>query len=211
METFNFNELKYNEQGLIPVVVQSFETKEVLMLAYMNEEALKRTLETKMGTYFSRSRQELWQKGETSGNVQYVKRLSYDCDADTLLLEVIQEGVACHTGEMSCFHRVILEDQGDSQPKDLLSDLYQTIVHRKNNPIEGSYTNYLFNKGLDKILKKVGEETAEVIIASKNQSASETIYEISDLVYHTLVLMVNQGIHLDEIKKELQSRQQKKK
>ncbi len=211
METFNLNELKYNEQGLIPVVVQSFETKEVLMLAYMNEEALTRTIETKMGTYFSRSRQEIWQKGETSGNVQYVKRLSYDCDADTLLLEVIQEGVACHTGEMSCFHRVILDDSALSQPKDLLRELYQTIVERKNNPVEGSYTNYLFNKGLDKILKKVGEETAEVIIASKNQSASETIYEISDLVYHTLVLMVNQGISIDEIKKELQSRQQKKK
>lgn len=211
METFNLNELKYNDQGLIPVVVQSYETKEVLMLAYMNEESLKRTIDTKMGTYFSRSRQEIWKKGDTSGHVQYVKRLSYDCDADTLLLEVIQEGVACHTGEMSCFHRLIWEDSQSLPSKDLLEDLYQTIVERRKNPVEGSYTNYLFNKGLDKILKKVGEETAEVIIASKNQSAEETIYEISDLVYHTLVLMVNQGITLDQIKSELQSRQQKKK
>lgn len=210
METFNFNELKYNDQGLIPVVVQSYTSKEVLMLAYMNEEALKLTLETKMGTYYSRSRKAIWKKGETSGNVQYVKKLTYDCDADTLLLEVIQEGVACHTGEMSCFHHVILDNQESSSRKNLLDELYQTIEERKKNPIEGSYTNYLFNKGLDKILKKVGEETAEVIIASKNQSAEETIYEISDLVYHTLVLMVNQGISIEAIANELKSRQQKK-
>ncbi|RJX26069.1 MAG: bifunctional phosphoribosyl-AMP cyclohydrolase/phosphoribosyl-ATP diphosphatase HisIE [Acholeplasma sp.] len=210
METLNLNELKYNEQGLIPVVVQSYETKDVLMLAYMNEEALKQTIQTKMGTYFSRSRQEIWKKGETSGNVQYVKKLTYDCDADTLLLEVTQEGVACHTGEMSCFHHVIFENEEKSESKDLLNQLYQTIAERKKNPVEGSYTNYLFTKGLDKILKKVGEETAEVIIASKNQSAEETIYEISDLVYHTLVLMVNQGITIDAIAAELKSRQQKK-
>ena len=210
METFNLSELKYNEQGLIPVVVQSYETKDVLMLAYMNEEALKLTIITKMGTYFSRSRKEIWKKGETSGNVQYVKKLTYDCDADTLLLEVTQEGVACHTGEMSCFHHVILENEEKIESKNLLNQLYQTIEERKKNPVEGSYTNYLFNKGLDKILKKVGEETAEVIIASKNQSAEETIYEISDLVYHTLVLMVNQGITIDEIAAELRSRQQKK-
>lgn len=210
METLNINQLKYNDQGLIPVVVQSYETKDVLMLAYMNEEALKRTLETKMGTYYSRSRGELWIKGETSGHVQHVKRLSYDCDRDTLLLEVIQEGVACHTGKMSCFHQLVLGEEQKQPAKDFLEELYQTIEDRRKNPVEGSYTNYLFDKGLDKILKKVGEETAEVIIASKNQSAEETIYEISDLVYHTVVLMVNQGITIDQITNELKSRTRRK-
>jgi phosphoribosyl-ATP pyrophosphohydrolase/phosphoribosyl-AMP cyclohydrolase len=203
----NLEKIVYNEKGLIPVVVQESSTKEVLMLAYMNEEALKQTLLTKQATYYSRSRQSLWVKGETSGHVQTVKGLVYDCDGDSLLMTVEQTGVACHTGEMSCFHNALIEPE--ESPKPLLEELYQTIDERKKNPIEGSYTNYLFTKGIDKILKKVGEETAEVIIAAKNHSISEMTYEISDLVYHTLVLMVQEGVTLDQIESELKRRQKK--
>jgi phosphoribosyl-ATP pyrophosphohydrolase/phosphoribosyl-AMP cyclohydrolase len=199
------NEIKYHKDGLVPVVVQEVDTKEVLMLAYMNKEALSKTIEEKVAYYYSRSRNELWKKGETSGHIQYVKSLAYDCDQDTLLLKVKQVGVACHTNHMSCFFEDIipLEDQIKQAT---LEELYATIEERRNSPIEGSYTNYLFTKGLDKILKKVGEETAEVIIASKNQSKTELIYELSDLVYHSLVLMVNQGIKVSDIKEELSKR-----
>ena len=199
------NEIKYNKDGLVPVVVQEVDTKEVLMLAYMNKEALSKTIEERVAYYYSRSRNELWKKGETSGHIQYVKSLSYDCDQDTLLLKVKQVGVACHTNHMSCFFEDIipLEDQIKQAT---LEELYATIKERKNSPIEGSYTNYLFTKGLDKILKKVGEETAEVIIAAKNQSKTELVYELSDLVYHSLVLMVNQGIKVSDIKEELSKR-----
>jgi phosphoribosyl-AMP cyclohydrolase / phosphoribosyl-ATP pyrophosphohydrolase len=197
--------IKYNKDGLVPVVVQEVDTKEVLMLAYMNPLALEKTIEERVAYYYSRSREELWKKGETSGHIQYVKSLSYDCDQDTLLLKVKQVGVACHTNHMSCFYEdIICEDNKEKQVT--LEEIYATIEERRNSPIEGSYTNYLFNKGLDKILKKVGEETAEVIIAAKNQSKTELIYEMSDLVYHSLVLMVNQGIKISDIKEELSKR-----
>ncbi len=204
----NIDQLNYNQEGLIPVVVQESTTKQVLMLAYMNEEALDITLTTKQATYYSRSRKSLWVKGETSGNTQRVVSISYDCDADSLLLMVEQTGVACHTGEMSCFHNPLTQEENKPQLS-LLEKLYQTIEERKTNPVEGSYTTYLFTKGIDKILKKVGEETAEVIIAAKNHSSSEMTYEISDLVYHTLVLMVQEGVKLDQIETELKRRQKK--
>jgi phosphoribosyl-ATP pyrophosphohydrolase/phosphoribosyl-AMP cyclohydrolase len=195
--------LNFNQDGLIPVIVQSYETKEVLMLAYMNQESLDLSLETRVAHYYSRKRKTLWKKGETSGHFQHIVGMSYDCDEDTLLLQVIQDGVSCHTGNMSCFYRDIIESKKNI---DILSTLYQTIENRKNNPVEGSYTTYLFNKGIDKILKKVGEETSEVIIGSKNNNKVETIYEIADLTYHVLVLMVNQGISVSEIKEELSKR-----
>ena len=206
----DLSEIKFDENGLVPVVVQSIETNDVLMLAYMNKEALDLTIQDGVATYYSRSRKSLWKKGETSGHYQYVKSLSYDCDGDSILLKVIQIGVACHTNKMSCFFNEIISSDLETKKSYLLEELYATIAERKKNPIEGSYTNYLFNKGLDKILKKVGEETAEVIIASKNKSSSEMIYEISDLVYHTLVLMVNEGIELRSIEEELKGRQNKK-
>jgi phosphoribosyl-AMP cyclohydrolase / phosphoribosyl-ATP pyrophosphohydrolase len=202
---FNLNNLKYNAEGLIPVIVQDVFSKAVLMLAYMNETALKQTLETKQGTYYSRSRQSIWVKGETSGHTQRVRSIAYDCDQDTLLMMVEQVGAACHTGNQSCFFETLLGEVEKSSPS-ILDALYDTIVDRKNNPLEGAYTTYLFNKGIDKILKKVGEETAEIIIGAKNNSKSETVYEISDLVYHLLVLMVNQGITLEDIREELTKR-----
>jgi phosphoribosyl-AMP cyclohydrolase / phosphoribosyl-ATP pyrophosphohydrolase len=195
--------LNYNQDGLIPVIVQSYETKEVLMLAYMNQESLNLSIETKIAHYFSRKRNSIWKKGETSGHYQHIIGMSYDCDEDTLLLQVIQDGVACHTGNMSCFYRDIIESK---ESVDILSELYQIIENRKNNPEIGSYTTYLFEKGLDKILKKVGEETSEVIIGSKNNNKKETVYEIADLTYHLLVLMVNQGISVSDIKEELKNR-----
>lgn len=206
----DLSEIKFDENGLIPVVVQSIETSDVLMLAYMNKEALDLTIKEGVATYYSRSRKSLWKKGETSGHYQYVKSMSYDCDGDSILLQVIQVGVACHTNKMSCFFNEVLQSDEVEKKSYLLEELYATIDERKKKPLEGSYTNYLFTKGLDKILKKVGEETAEVIIAAKNKSSSEMIYEISDLVYHTLVLMVNEGIELKSIEEELKRRQNKK-
>lgn len=199
------NTLKFDEKGLIPVVVQDVHTKEVLMLAYMNKESMKKTLTDKKATYFSRSREKLWTKGETSENTQQVVGLYYDCDKDTILLIVKQKGVACHTGNYSCFFNEIFCDKEVSKTE-LLQRLYKLIEDRKNNPKEGSYTNYLFDKGLDKILKKVGEESAEVIIGAKNENKNEMIYEISDLAYHVLVLMVNSNITIEDIKNELRGR-----
>ena len=198
--------LKFDDKGLIPAIAQDIDTKEVLMLAYMNEESIRKTLEEKKACYYSRSRQELWTKGLTSGNIQEVKGLYYDCDADSILVLVKQTGVACHTGNYSCFFNPIMEKE-NIDTKDVLEKLYSLLEDRKVNPVDGSYTNYLFDKGLDKILKKVGEESAEVIIAAKNESKEEITYEISDLVYHTLVLMVNSGIKIEDIKKELISRE----
>jgi phosphoribosyl-AMP cyclohydrolase / phosphoribosyl-ATP pyrophosphohydrolase len=206
----DLSNLKFDDNGLIPVVVQSIETNDVLMLAYMNKEAIDLTMNEGIATYYSRSRKSLWKKGETSGHYQYVKSMTYDCDGDSILLKVIQVGVACHTNKMSCFFNEILSSNEVEKKSYLLEELYATIEERKKNPLEGSYTNYLFSKGIDKILKKVGEETAEVIIAAKNKSSSEMIYEISDLVYHTLVLMVNEGIELKSIEEELRRRQNKK-
>lgn len=195
-------DIKYNQDGLIPAVAQDIATGEVLMLAYMNEEAVKLTLEKRVAHYYSRSRKKLWLKGETSGNIQEVKGFYYDCDGDTILLKVNQTGVACHTGEYSCFFNEIEETE---DYRNTLADLYKVILDRKLNPIEGSYTNYLFDKGIDKILKKVGEESAEVIIGAKNNQ-EELIYESSDLIYHLLVLLVNEGVTLGDIYEELTKR-----
>ena len=176
------------------------------MLAYMNETSIEKTIKEKKACYFSRSRQQLWTKGETSGNIQRVVGLSYDCDNDTILLEVEQKGVACHTGNYSCFFNEVFKDSIINEQK-LINKLYDLIKNRKLNPKEGSYTNYLFDKGLDKILKKVGEESAEVIIAAKNQDKDEIVYEISDLVYHTLVLMVESNVEIEDIINELKNRE----
>lgn len=202
-----FSCFKLNSDGLIPVIVQDYKTNEVLMLAYMNEEAYDKTLRTGQMTYFSRSRQSLWLKGETSGHFQYVKSLSYDCDADTLLAKVEQIGAACHTGAYSCFFNDILTyDFEEKSPLSVLSDVYNVIVDRKKNPKEGSYTNYLFDKGIDKILKKVGEESTEIVIAAKNPNPNEIKYEISDFLYHVMVLMVEKGVTWDEVMTELSNR-----
>ena len=202
-----FSTFKLNSDGLIPVIVQDYKTNEVLMLAYMNEEAYEKTVKTGQMTYFSRSRQSLWLKGETSGHFQYVKSLSYDCDADTLLAKVEQIGVACHTGAYSCFFNdIITYDFEEKSPLSVLTDVYDVIMDRKENPKEGSYTNYLFDKGLDKILKKVGEEATEIVIAAKNQGSNEIKYEISDFLYHVMVLMAEKGVTWDEIMRELANR-----
>jgi phosphoribosyl-AMP cyclohydrolase / phosphoribosyl-ATP pyrophosphohydrolase len=195
--------ITFDKQGLVPAVVQDVETKEVLMLAYMNKEALNQTIETRKATYFSRSRQELWEKGETSGNTQKVAGLSYDCDADTILLQVEQTGVACHTGEESCFFNDVI---AAPRKEDILLELYSLIETRKEQQEDGSYTGYLFKSGIDKILKKVGEETSEVIIAAKNNDKAEIISETSDLVYHLLVLLADLNIKPSEIKQELAKR-----
>ncbi len=195
-------DIKYNQNGLVPAIAQDVATGEVLMLAWMNEEALRLTLETGIVHYFSRSRQQLWKKGETSGHIQTLRGLAYDCDGDAILLKVDQTGVACHTGAYSCFFN---EVKAGTLKKDTLPRLYETILDRRENPQEGSYTNYLFDKGIDKILKKVGEESAEVIIGAKN-SREELIYEASDLIYHLLVLLVDQDVTLGEIYRELEGR-----
>lgn len=195
-------DIKFDEKGLVPAIAQDVSSGNVLMLAYMNEESLKLTLETGIVHYYSRSREEIWKKGETSGNIQELRGISYDCDGDSILLKVNQIGVACHTGNYSCFYNDII---GYNDMDDTLSNLYKIIVDRKNNPREGSYSKYLFEEGVDKILKKVGEEAAEVIIAAKN-TREELIYETSDLLYHLIVLLVNQGVTLGEIMEELRDR-----
>jgi len=205
----DYSKVKFNEQGLIPAIVQDFQTKKILMMAYMNQESLQRTLETKKTWFYSRSRKKLWNKGETSGNFQIVKKVSLDCDGDTLLIEVIQKGNACHTGEKSCFFQTIYGETVQMEYEDIIMELYSRIINRKEVPKEGSYTNYLFEKGIDKILKKIGEESSEIIIAAKNNNHEETIYEIADFVYHLMVLMVERQITIDEIKTELKKRNKK--
>ncbi|MBQ9624834.1 MAG: bifunctional phosphoribosyl-AMP cyclohydrolase/phosphoribosyl-ATP diphosphatase HisIE [Clostridia bacterium] len=201
----DFSMIKFDEKGLVPAVVQEADTKKVLMLAYMNEESLKKTIETKRTWFFSRSRNELWNKGATSGNVQDVVSVSYDCDGDTLLVLVKQTGVACHTGAYTCFNDYLYEGE-EKEAADIIQRVYDRVMDRKNNPKEGSYTNYLFDKGIDKILKKVGEENAEVIIAAKNNARDEIVYETCDLIYHTIVMMIDRGVSIGEIKTELNSR-----
>ncbi len=207
--------VKFDEKGLIPVVTQDYKTKEVLMVAYMNREALEKTAETGKVTYFSRSRNQLWVKGETSGHFQNVKSIKLDCDGDTILIEAEQIDAACHTGNKTCFYRTLtdgnwVEKASGSEDEKLsahiLQEVYDVIVDRTVHPKEGSYTNYLFTKGLDKILKKVGEETAEVIIAAKNKSKEEIRYEVSDLMYHLMVLLVERGLTLEDIYSELKGR-----
>ncbi len=202
-----FSQFQTNEQGLLPVIVQHYKTQEVLMLAYMNEEAFYHTIKTGRMTYYSRSRQQLWVKGETSGHYQYVKSLTIDCDNDTLLAKVDQVGAACHTGNPTCFFQHIAgNDYDETNPLRVFESVYETILDRMEHPKEGSYTNYLFEKGIDKILKKVGEEATEVVIAAKNPNPEEVKYELSDFLYHAMVLMALKGITWDDIIKELADR-----
>jgi phosphoribosyl-AMP cyclohydrolase / phosphoribosyl-ATP pyrophosphohydrolase len=202
-----FSEFKLNIDGLIPVIVQDYRSDEVLMLAYMNEEAYNKTIVSGRMTYFSRSRKELWIKGETSGHYQYVKELSIDCDKDTILAKVLQIGPACHTGKQSCFFTdLVKKEYKNSDPFHVFQDVYDVIMDRKHNPKEGSYTNYLFDKGIDKILKKCGEESAEIIIAAKNPGAEELRYEIADYLYHLMVLMAECGLDWNDVTTELAHR-----
>ena len=203
----DFSDFKLNSDGLIPVIVQDYKTDQVLMVAYMNEEAFNNTLKTGKMTYWSRSRQELWLKGLTSGHFQYVKSLALDCDNDTILAKVDQIGAACHTGSRSCFFKPLVQkESNDTNPLHVFQDVYDVIADRKLHPKEGSYTNYLFDKGIDKILKKVGEECTEIIIAAKNPDKEEIKYEISDFLYHAMVLMVEKGVTWEEITTELANR-----
>ena len=202
-----FSAFKLNDDGRIPVSVQDFRTAEILMLAYMNEKAYEQTLREGMMTYWSRSRQELWRKGDTSGHYQYVKSLDIDCDRDTILAKVEQIGAACHTGHRSCFYTNLASKAYDGRnPMTVFDDVMATILERKENPKEGSYTNYLFDQGIDKILKKVGEEAAEIIIAAKNPDSDEVKYEICDFLYHMMVLMAEREVSWKDITKELAER-----
>ena len=202
----NINELKFDEKGLIPAVVVDRKTKRVLTLAYMNKESLEISIEKGLTCFYSRSRQELWLKGETSGNYQHIVSITADCDKDALTVEVDPDGPACHLGTASCFENPVWENPDAASDEFSLPVLRKLIEGRKTEKKEGSYTTYLFEKGIDKILKKVGEECTEVIIAGKANDKAETIYEISDLVYHVMVMMVEMGISLEDIKEELASR-----
>lgn len=202
-----WKDFKLNSDGLIPVIIQDYRTSEVLMLAYMNEEAFDATLHTGLMTYYSRSRQSLWLKGETSGHFQYVKSLSLDCDNDTLLAKVNQIGAACHTGARSCFYQTLVKKEyQETNPLKVFEEVFGVILDRKENPKEGSYTNYLFDKGIDKILKKLGEEATEIVIAAKNPDPEEVKYEISDFLYHMMVLMADKGVTWEDITRELANR-----
>ena len=200
----NIEKLKFDEKGLIPAIVIDYYTKEVLTLAYMNKESLEISLKEEKTCFYSRSRKEIWRKGETSKNYQHIQSIKSDCDNDALVVEVIKDGPACHTGAESCFMNEIYEKENY---KDFsIYKLYELIKGRKINMTEGSYTTYLFNSGIDKILKKIGEESSEVIIGAKNDSKEEIIYELADLFYHSLVLMVEKNITLNDIKEELAKR-----
>ncbi len=200
----DIQKLKFDEKGLIPAIVVDTITKQVLTLAYMNEESLKITMEKNLTCFYSRSRNELWLKGETSGNYQHVVSITADCDYDALVIEVEKDGPACHKGDESCFHNPVYNNPELSSFS--LEGLMALLKGRKENLPEGSYTTYLFQKGIDKILKKVGEENTEVIIAAKADDKKETIYEIADLCYHVMVLMTEMGISLEEVHRELASR-----
>ena len=200
----NIEELKFDEKGLIPAIVVDAVSKQVLTLAYMNRESLALSMEKELTCFWSRSRQELWLKGETSGNFQHIVSITADCDQDALVVMVEPDGPACHTGEITCFHNPVF--QSETRQEFSYQGLYSLLEGRKRELPEGSYTTYLFQKGLDKILKKVGEECTEVIIAAKAKDRAETIYEIADLAYHVMVLMTQQGITLEEIHRELASR-----
>lgn len=205
--SLKWTDFKLNAEGHIPVVVQDYKTGEVLMVAYMNEEAYQMTIHTGKMTYYSRSRKELWIKGDTSGHYQYVKSLTADCDMDTILAKVSQVGNACHTGSYSCFfNEIVKKEYEETNPLTVFESVMKVIQDRKIHPKEGSYTNYLFDKGLDKILKKVGEEAAEIIIASKNPNPNEIKYEIADFLYHMMVLMAERGVSWEEIVEELAKR-----
>ncbi|MCL2508347.1 MAG: bifunctional phosphoribosyl-AMP cyclohydrolase/phosphoribosyl-ATP diphosphatase HisIE [Oscillospiraceae bacterium] len=201
----NFDKIKFDNQGLIPAIVVDDETKKVLTLAYMNRESLEISVREKRTCFWSRSRQELWRKGETSGHVQQISRIVNDCDGDALAVYVKKSGPACHTGADSCFENILFENP-DLSPAFSVGGLMELIADRKLNQTEGSYTTYLFQKGLDKILKKIGEESAEVLIAAKGGDKAETIFEIADLTYHIMVLMTEMGITADDVVDELASR-----
>ena len=205
---YQWDDFKKNGDGMMPVIVQDYRTQEVLMMAYMNEEAYEQTIRTGRMTYFSRSRGQLWLKGETSGHFQYVKSLTADCDMDTILAKVSQVGAACHTGARSCFFNEITKKDYEeaANPLQVLGEVLDVIKDRKMHPKEGSYTNYLFDKGIDKILKKLGEEATEIVIAAKNPNANEVKYEMSDFLYHMMVLMVQKDISWEEIAVELANR-----
>lgn len=212
------DKIKFDEQGLVPAIIQDSRSGQVLMMAYMNAESLQKTITSGRTWFYSRSRQQLWMKGETSGHIQKVEDILYDCDQDSLLVKVEQTGAACHTGHYSCFYRNAAGQEVEPAVFDpdqiyyprasaaVLNELYAVIADRQEKMPAGSYTSYLFEKGLDKILKKVGEENAEVIIAAKNRSKEEVVYETSDLIYHLLVLLVEQGVSLEDIFTELKSR-----
>ena len=198
------NDLKFDEKGLIPAVVVDANTKKVLTVAYMNRESLEISIKEKKTCFYSRSRQKLWRKGETSGNFQHIVSITSDCDNDALTVVVKKDGPACHLGTDSCFNNLLFKN--DELESFSVEGLYELLKGRKENPQEGSYTTYLFEKGIDKILKKVGEECTEVIIASKADDKAETVYEVADLAYHIMVMMVEMGISVEEIKDELASR-----
>ncbi|MCD8180997.1 MAG: bifunctional phosphoribosyl-AMP cyclohydrolase/phosphoribosyl-ATP diphosphatase HisIE [Firmicutes bacterium] len=205
------NTLKFDASGLIPAVVQNIETGEVLMVAYMNADTIGKTVETGRATFWSRSRREVWVKGETSGNYMYVKEIRVDCDCDCLVLLVNPAGSACHTGNRSCFFRKIedgklVEDKNERIKSDVFAREQAVVIDRKENPEDGSYTNYLFDKGEDKILKKVGEEAAEVVIAGKNRDKDEISYEVADLIYHLTVMLVDNGMTWEDIYAEMERR-----
>lgn len=206
METnfVSIEELKFDEKGLIPAVVQDAESKKVLTVAYMNAESLKISMEKELTCFWSRSRQELWLKGETSGNYQHIVSITTDCDKDALVVVVEKDGPACHLGTDSCFEYPVF--QSETRHEFSVQGLYDLLVGRNESRPEGSYTTYLFEKGIDKILKKVGEENTEVIVAAKGDDKKETIYEIADLMYHVMVLMVHMGITVSDVLKELASR-----
>ena len=201
---FDINELKFDAKGLIPAVIVDSESKKVLTLAYMNKESLALSMEKGLTCFWSRSRNALWTKGETSGNYQHIVSITADCDRDALVVAVEKDGPACHTGADSCFNEVIY--QSEDRHEFSLVGLMEMLKGRKENPKEGSYTSYLFQKGIDKILKKIGEESTEVIIAGKADDKAETIYEVADLTYHVMVLMLEMGISLEDIHRELASR-----
>lgn len=200
----NIDELKFDEKGLIPAVVVDAHSKKVLTVAYMNKESLKISINKELTCFYSRSRDELWLKGETSGNYQHIVSITADCDKDALTVVVEKEGPACHTGSDSCFTSPVF--QSENRAEFSMDGLYELLEGRKKDMPEGSYTTYLFQKGIDKILKKVGEESTEVIIAGKAGDKKETIYEIADLAYHIMVMMVEMGISVEDVRKELASR-----
>lgn len=205
--SFDLSKLNFDAVGLIPAIIQDAETEQVLMVAYMNIESLQKTLESGQTWFWSRSRQELWHKGATSGHFQDIQEISYDCDGDCLLVKVLQTGIACHTGKKSCFHNPLYR-KADSlvTSAGILGEIYDVVMSRKQEMPEGSYTTYLFTKGIDKILKKVGEEAAEVIIGAKNRNKDEVVYEVGDLLYHLMVLLGELDINPREVYTELAKR-----
>ena len=208
----NLNGIKFDKQGLVPAIVQDFQTKEVLTLAYMNEESLKKSIETKETWFYSRSRQELWHKGATSGHTQKIVSMSYDCDGDSIVVQVIPNGPACHNGTTSCFTERFFENEPEAESNvsaEFLLELEKVVAQREAKRPEGSYTTYLFEKGVDKILKKVGEEASEVIIAAKNRDHEELKWEAADLLYHLLVLLKEQELPFTDVLKVLKERHKK--